>query len=219
MTVRGLLMTIGCLLIAAKDLDARAERPAAALRGVTPAMVERVLAAAPPLLLLQRRVMATAGLAPGDEEAWARRARRAAWLPRLQVGFRHDLTDTLDLSSKDSVSVSGSGVVIGPRASDLVAQSDRRLLFDVAAVWSLPELLFTTDSLAVSREGRERRAEGRELLRLATQLFSDYVRCRAVLECPGGCGARDPAAIRVRQMEAVGQLDALTAGWFSEAIR
>lgn len=190
-----------------------------ALHQIPLPVVNSVLANGPSLAALHHQILRAADLIPDATRIWARRAKQAAALPRLQLGFRQSLKDNYDLSSKDSVSVTSGGVVIGPRTNDLLVQGDRRMYFDMSATWSLGELLFTNDSLKVSQEARHRREEIRALLHAATQLYAEYQRLRVILAAhPRTSTAPDGAVWRLQLAETVGQLDALTDGWFSRAI-
>lgn len=131
---------------------------------------------------------------------WSKQARKAAWLPHLQVGTRHNLRDDFDLKLEDKVSVTSGGVVIGPRTSDFSEQSNRAFQFDVRAVWNLNELIFSPDSIFVSREARERRKEARVLLNDVNRWYFIWQR--------GGKDSQFAAA----------QLDAMSGGWFTDQL-
>jgi hypothetical protein len=159
---------------------------------------------------LHRAVIHHAESESARTNRWRRRVRWAALLPRLQVGVRHTLRDALDLNLQDKVSVSGSGVVIGPRASDFQERTDRNLQFDVRAIWSLQELAFNPDAILVSREARARRKEIRARLSEANRFFARWQqlwRRRAVR-----------GKLALERMFLQSELDALTGGWFSRRV-
>lgn len=201
------------------DIDERA------FRSLRPAVVEALLAEGPSITDLHRHVLAAAGIDRTEPERWRRSVRRAPLLPRLQFGMRHSLQDNIDLSVKDSVSVTSGGVVIGPRTNDLQERTDRNTYFDVRAVWALQELVFAPESLRVSHEARARRQEVRDLLHWATQLYAEYQRLRILRRAQDerlrardyGVAGSSHIVARLRLEEVTHELDGLTNGWFSQA--
>ena len=184
---------------------------------VAPTVVDAVLAEGPPLAVVHRQVLAAAGLLTDDAVEWRRKAKIAAVLPQFHVRYRRSFVDHVDLSVKDSISVSGSGVVVGPRASDISQRNDQNDIFEVRASWAFNELLFTNDSLHVSREARLRRVEIRELLQRATQLYVAWQRLRVVVSAKSTLPGVLLAA-RLHLIEVKGELDALTGEWFSRVV-
>jgi hypothetical protein len=148
---------------------------------------------------LHRVALGYAGLHRDAPVQWSRRAKWAAALPRLQIGGRHTFRDNFDVKLSDAVSVSGTGVVIGPRSSNLTEGNDRNIQLEVKALWQLNELIFSPDQIHISREARERRKERRQLLR---EVNHWYFQWRA-------------SATKRKRARAVAELDALTGGWFS----
>ncbi|MBI4237518.1 MAG: hypothetical protein HY696_03745 [Deltaproteobacteria bacterium] len=203
----------------------------AAARGavtIPPSLLERIPARVwlavqqglPPIGAVHAAALRHAGLRLDEPLEWARRARRAAALPRLQLGVRRNLNDTVDLRLSDEVSVSGGGVVVGPRSSNFTQQGDRNWQLDVRALWSLPELVFNGDALLISREARERRREARALLQEVNRLYFLYRQCRALIVAGAG-GALPAAATRSASAHVdlfAAELDALTGGWFAAQI-
>lgn len=217
-----ILCTIVLLVqsVAASAARARAGRTdAIPLPDLTPRQTADALRGLPSMVMLHRQVLAAADLTRDDATEWRRRARIAAALPQLALGYRHTFQDHLNLSLKDSVSVSGSGVVIGPRTSDLQERSDRNNAIEVRAVWALAELVHHPATLQVSQETRRRRMEIRDLLHLATQWYAEWQRLRLTLFASGirRAGA-DVVAAQIRCHEVAGELDGLTGGWFSVAV-
>lgn len=207
---------VGLLLFSSSAWSAARSRPSlmGVLFATVPAhAVRRVQQAAPSVRALHQAVRAAADLADREERRWGRRTRWAAAFPRLQIGVRQNLADDVNLHLDDTVSVSGSGVVIGPRASGFTQRSDRTLQLDVRALWDLQELVFSPDAVFVSREARERRREGQQRLHEANQLFTQWQVLRAWQLAPHG---EVPAAMVMQQLTFVqAELDALTDGWFS----
>lgn len=224
--VRALFTILCTIVLLVPPVAELAARPRAGrqpniipLPDMAPQQVQEVLQGLPSMVALHRQVLVAADLTNDDAAEWRRRARLAAALPQLAVGYRHTFQDHLDWSVKDSISVSGSGVVIGPRTSDVQERSDRNNAIEVRAVWALDELVYTPATLQVSQEARQRRAEIRELLHLATQWYAEWQRLRLTLLASGARRARaGVVAAGIRSAEVVGELDGLTDGWFSRAI-
>lgn len=158
--------------------------------------------APPPLVDVHHAALRHAGLDHDAPAQWQRRVRWAAALPRLQIGGRHTFQDNFDVRFSDEVSVSGSGVVIGPRSSNLAEGNDRNMQLEIKALWQLNELIFSPDQLHISREARERRKEMRGLLREVNHHYHQWRIARSA----------------VHRARATAELDALTGGWFSAAL-
>lgn len=219
-TMRSLCLALLIIFVTPNAWGATRAKPSlmgAILSTVSTNALVRVQKTSPPLSALHHAALRHAGLADRDDERWARRSKWAAAMPRLQVGIRQNLSDDLNLHLDDTVSVSGSGVVIGPRASDFTQRSDRNFQLDVRALWNLNELVFSPDTVFISREARERRREISAILHEANQLFTQWQALQAWMLAPD---AQIPITMVVQQQTFVqAELDALTGGWFSENIR
>lgn len=220
---RVLLIIVLCSVVPSADAQTarQATRWAELLAEVPAALMMQVQEQAPPIAEVHRAVLRQADLLLDAPQEWARRARWAAALPRLQLGFRQSLKDNFDLRLEDQVSVTGAGVVIGPRSSDFAEQSDRNLQLDVRALWNLNELAFTPDAIFVSREARERREEIRHVLSEANRLLFEWQRWQVLaLWATTHRPPRVPVATVQLQLAAVAaELDGLTGGWFSQALQ
>ncbi|MBI2343010.1 MAG: hypothetical protein HYV02_01535 [Deltaproteobacteria bacterium] len=184
----------------------------AAMARVTPLQMVQAQQQMPSMAALHAAVRAHAQLSSQTPVQWARRAKRAAWLPRLQLGTRYGFRDDLQLDLDDSVSVSGSGVVIGPRTSDFMSKNNRQWQFDLHALWDLNELMFTPDVIYISREARERRKELRGVLQEANRLYAQW-RALAAMQL-----AQTNGTIVSELDFLTAELDALTGGWFSKSL-
>ncbi len=157
------------------------------------------------------------GMDMSDMDTWKSRARWSAALPRLQAGFQRDLKDLISLSSRDSVSVSGGDVTVGPTQSNFDQNFNQGTAIDVKAVWYLNELLFNRDTLAVSSEKRDWMRERNRILQEVSEAF--FTRHRLLKELKS---KSDPIELREKKKMVLdqvnGTLDALTGGWFSKEI-
>ncbi len=214
-------MTCGVMLIliSSPGWAASRSRPALVpwLLTVLPStLLARAEAAAPSVSALHHAVLAHAGLNGDLPAVWSKRAKWAAALPRLQLGVRRNLRDDVNLRLEDEVSVSGSGVVIGPRSSDFTERSDRNVQLDIRALWNLNELLFSPDAIFISREARERRDEQRRLLQQANQWISQW---QVLMAAQCSADPRIPRTLVEQQRRFIAaELDGLTGGWFSTQV-
>ncbi len=173
----------------------------------------------PPLALLHDAALHAARISPHLPVRWAHRARWAAALPRVQAGVRSGLRANNNLKLQDNVSVSSAGVVIGPQSSDFTQFTNSATILDVRAIWSLNELVFSPDSILVSREARARRDETRTIFHLVDDALFAWQQWEMLARTPKRPHVDLPAlACRTRADRAAAELDALTDGWFSRTI-
>jgi len=150
-------------------------------------------------------------------ESWNKKSRWSAALPRLQTGFQKDLKDLVSLSSRDSVSVSGGSVTVGPTQNNFDQNFNQGTAIDIKAVWYLNELVFNRDTLAASSERRDWIRERHRVLQEATEAYFTRQRLQKELKQKGGSlETRERNKLLLDQMTAT--LDALTGGWFSSRL-
>lgn len=109
----------------------------------------------PPLDKLEAAALQRSGLDPAKVGRWQRNARRAVALPRLQVGYDEKSKIKNTAIIQDSISVTSSGITIGPESNRVDQDLGNDRGFEVKAIWSLDELLFNRDELDISREARD----------------------------------------------------------------
>lgn len=166
----------------------------------------------PPLEDLEASVLHNAGLDPQRIQDWEKKARWSAALPRVQVGWESNFLNQNTNVVQDSISVTSSGVTVGPESSrlDLDIQNNRDL--EVTAVWALDELVFNRDQLNISREARDLFFVRTKLL---DELHQTYFDLKSLLlqQAAPHFSASDPQwALQVeRRME---KLNSLTGGEF-----
>lgn len=142
----------------------------------------------PPIGAVLAAAYATAGLDHDPGSSWNRRARLGGLVPWVTVRTARDT------SWQDQHAAVGHGTSL-----------------EVRATWRLDRLVFDSHELQVSSIGAARR---RERQRLATRVIHSYFTWR---RAAGAAGAGDDR-VTSRLAEATAELDALTDGWFSEAI-
>lgn len=166
----------------------------------------------PPLEELEASVLERAGMDPRQIRNWEKKARWSAALPRVQLGWESSFLNQNTNVVQDSVSVTSSGVTVGPESNrlDLDIQNNRDLEF--TAVWALDELVFNREQLNISREARDLFFVRTRLLE---ELHQAYFDLKSMLLQPGASSSRSsdlPWALQVeRKME---KLNSLTGGEF-----
>ncbi len=174
-------------------------------------------AAEPSIQEVQQETVRTLGFDHKEIESWKKRSRLSAVLPRLQFGFERELKDVVSLSTKDSVSVTGGEVFIGPDENDFDQDFNQGTSFDVKAVWMLNELIFNRDSLAASNERRDWIREKNRALQEVTEAY--FTRRRLIDELKS---RKEPLEVREKRKLLLDQMnamiDAYTNGWFSGEI-
>lgn len=175
------------------------------------------IASEPTVLEVQQEAIRYLGFDQREMDGWKSRARWAAALPKLQVGFDRDLRDVVSLTTRDTVSVTGGEVFIGPDQRNFDQDFNQVTSFEVKAVWDLDALIFSRDSLAVSSEKRDWVRERSRTLQDVTEAY--FTRKRLLREVKGGS---DPLLIREKKKflldQASGTLDAYTGGWYSRRV-
>lgn len=171
----------------------------------------------PTIQEIQAQTIRYSGYNQRELDGWNKKVRWAAALPRLQVGFDRDLKDVVSLSTRDTVSVTGGNVQVGPDENKFDKNFNQGTSIGVKALWYLDELVFNRDLLAVSGERREWVRERARGLEAVTEAF--FVRKRLMKELETG---RDPLPVREQKKLMIdqmnGKIDAQTGGWFSEEL-
>lgn len=155
---------------------------------MTRARVDHVRACAPPVAAVIAAAYRAAGLAGDPTTSWRRRSRLSALLPYVSVRAGQNQA-WRDVSD--------------PTISHGVA-------FDLRAAWRLDQLVFDPNEPRIAMLDVARRRERRRVASLAIHLYFDWLAARAAAE--------DDVAAGLDAREKLAALDALTAGWFSEAL-
>ena len=88
-------------------------------------------------------------------DALEKKMKKAPWLPTLYAGYDLSTKKTSDISITDNISVSSSGVTIGPDDNNWSQNVYDYNVFRIRAVWELNELVFPSDSLSVQKQKQE----------------------------------------------------------------
>ncbi|HEX5062103.1 MAG TPA: hypothetical protein VFV99_22190 [Kofleriaceae bacterium] len=155
---------------------------------ITNAMIERIATFAPPIASVVAAAYRAGGVADDPTPSWRRRSRLAALVPMVSVRAGQNQA----WRDVDDPTIShGVGI-------------------DVRASWRLDQLLFDRDEPRIAMLDVARRRERRRLAAQAIHLYYDWVAARVAAD----------ADIRAEldAQEKAAELDALTAGWFSQAL-
>lgn len=164
----------------------------------------------PPIEAVYKEALRYAGLDPGEISRWRRRSRKAALFPRLQVGLDRRLRNNLSLDIKDSISLSGGNVTVGPAAQSSESDNNNDVSLEMKAVWYLDQLLFSSGDVEISQEARSLARERERLLQDVRGYY--FQRERLLQEKP-----TSGSAIELAEVNAA--LDALTGGWFGRRLK
>ncbi|MFH1874024.1 MAG: hypothetical protein ABH859_02435 [Pseudomonadota bacterium] len=184
-------------------------------------------AEAPPIGQVQQQALNYAGFDNQEPQKWKKRARISALLPRFQADYSHRVKNLVDVNIDDNVYVGSSGIVVGPEESGYSEGSDLYQSFGVRAVWSLNELLFSRDSLAVSQQALKIMRERNLLLEIVNKHYYERKKLLgeiAILSQANQQQKNNPKLkhqLFLKQItfeQETANLDALTGGWFSQQL-
>lgn len=166
----------------------------------------------PDLSQLEPAALNHAGMNPEQIERWQRGTKWAAALPQLQVGWESRSVNQNTTIIQDSLSVTSSGITVGPESNRADIDLSNNRDFEIKAVWALDELMFNRDQLYISREARDLYLVR---TRLIGQLHDDYYKLKSLLLA----AQLDPSQSRdghwrLQVERKVNQLDSLTGGEF-----
>lgn len=168
----------------------------------------------PTLHQLERAALTYSGTDPQEIRHWKSRARWAAALPKVMVGYDKKAYTQINNTIQDSVSVSSSGVTLGPPETKLDQNDNLNRGFEVKATWDLSELIFTNNSLAISSESRYRTMVRGQVLE---ELHQVYFERKKILLKEEGKKIEDMSQMtRLHLEELEAKLDSLTGDYFSK---
>jgi hypothetical protein len=155
---------------------------------ITSAMVERIATLAPPVRDVVAAAYRTAGVGDDPIASWRRRSRWSALIPLVSARAGQNQAWR---DVEDPTISHGVGL-------------------DVRAAWHLERLLYDPNEPRIAMLDVARRRERRRVAALAIHLYFDWVAARVA--------ANADVRAELEAQEKLAELDALTAGWFSEAL-
>jgi hypothetical protein len=159
------------------------------------------------LTAARTKAVSLAMVEPDRARSYVDRARHAAWLPelRLRVDRRFGRSESLDVPSTSTATTSPLGV-------DTV--DDVR--YEARVTWDLARLVFSNDELAAQAQTMHMAEMRRDIEVTVSRLYFERRRLRTERLTTGTLERSLRRDLRVREIEA--ELDALSAGGFSECI-
>lgn len=163
---------------------------------------------------LEKAALRYSDLESQEIQKWKSRSQWSAALPRVMVGYEQRAAIQVNNSLQDSVSVSNSGVTIGPPESSLDQDNNFNRGFEAKAYWDLNELVFSKNSLAIASEARYRQIIRSQLLEDLHQAY--FERKKLLIQTRNKPTEEWTAGMRIRLEEIEAKLDAMTGGAFSK---
>lgn len=181
----------------------------------------------PSIVEVQKVVLGYHNLEEKEVSQWKKRAKLSALLPRFQVSYDRRVKNDVDIDIGNNVYVGSSGVTVGPDEGTYSENSNSDQNVGVKAVWYLGELIFNPEQLDISRESRNLIRERQMLLAEVNKHYYERKRLRGIINGlesgkipPAKKSTRDKDIFlaSVKLEEETAALDALSGGWFSNAI-
>jgi hypothetical protein len=183
--------------------EAEVTPPSTALAAARSARLLALLADGEPTVEeVQRAAAARVRVDDGAMDSWERRARAAAWLPRLSLEYRHDERATRVVGLNGNVE--SDYVRLSP--GDQVA---------VRAAWDLDRLVFAPEELRAAATAAQLVRRREEVVERATRLYFERRRLRLRLALSPPDGTLERAEREIAVDAAGAELDALTGGLLS----
>lgn len=182
---------------------------------------------APPVQEVQQVALQYARIDAQDAAKWKKKAKVAAALPRLQFDYGGLFRNNVNVNVNENVYVGSDNVVIGPEEGSYKSSADTSHDIGIRAVWALNELIFTRDSLYVSREALNIMRERAALLNAVNQHYFDRKKLIGEMEelrkmkVQGAEIKKKEHALFLKGLameKESAALDALTGGWFSSQL-
>jgi len=173
----------------------------------------------PDLMATAQAAYRYAGLDGNPVKEWRKKARQSAALPSLSLSVDTGYLNRANFNVQDSISVNSTGVTVGPAANNSNQYLTNQTMFTAKAVWSLSDVIFHRQTLAMERENRNRIADRQKLLDQINQLYHERIRLKAAIlsrRQNAHAESAEQAALQAALMQVTGELNLLTGGWFSE---
>lgn len=166
---------------------------------------------------VQRRALEWANVHQDRVPGWYRQVRLSAALPRFRVqgDIRTRDTQQLDLTQNFNI-----GEIVEPTGSRTLDRDNSYTQYDVRgfAQWELSELVWDNAIIRIATENQRIVRMRQDILNTVTSLYFERRQRQIDLElnAPTDLQARLRATLAIQQLTA--NLDALTGGWFAEAV-
>ncbi len=168
----------------------------------------------PTLHQLEKAALRYGNVDPEEIAHWKTRAKWSPLFPKVYVSYDQKAANQINNSIQDSVSVTSTGVTLGPPESSLNQDNNLNRGFEVRATWDLDTLIFNKELLSLSSEARYRNSMRAQIL---SELQQTYFERKKLLQREEG-NSRDTLSsstqIQLEELEA--KLDSLTGGFFTK---
>ncbi len=165
---------------------------------------------------LEQIALKKSGLRPEEVLNWKKRARWSAILPRVATGYDQKGSTQINNTIQDSISVTSSGVSIGPPDKSLKQDNNFNRDFSVKAYWDLNELIFNHDELSVSAEARSRKLVNNQIIDDLHQAY--FERKKILSQHPQLKREELSKTLQFRLEELEAKIDSLTDGEFLKSV-
>lgn len=192
------------------------------LTGLSERWVAAAQAGEPDLLAVERAAMEHAQLADDPSRDWRKKARQSAALPTLSLSVDTGYLNRANFNVQDSISVTSSGVAIGPDANTINQYATNQTMFTAKAVWSLPDTLFHRQTLAIEQQVRSRFSDRAKVSERISALYFERLHLKSILMATRRHPARYPmdrVALMTALQKVTGELNLMTGGWFGTQLK
>lgn len=188
-----------------------------ALAGSSEHWVAIAQADEPAILDVERAAMEHAQLADDPSRDWRKKARQSAALPTLSLSVDTGYLNRANFNVQDSISVTTSGVTVGPDSNNINQYATNQTMFTAKAVWSLPDTLFHRQTLAIEQQVRSRFNDRAKVSERISSLYYERLHLKSLLMATRKFPGRhrmDRLALMTALQKVTGELNLMTGGWF-----
>lgn len=213
-------------LLIHQSLEAAVHRKASAavanLTGLSEQWVAIAQSGEPELLDVEHAALEHSQLAGDPSRDWRKKARQSALLPTLSVGVDTGYLNRANFNVQDSISVTTSGVTVGPDSNNINQYATNQTMFTAKAVWSLPDTIFHRQTLAIEQQARSRFNDRAKVSERISTLYYERLRLKSILLATRKESASYPldrVALMTALQKATGELNLMTGGWFGMQLK
>ena len=152
---------------------------------------------------------------------WERQVKKTALLPRLQMDLQRNVGNDINIDVGDSVSVSSSGVTVGPSQQQQTQKNNEDFNIEIKAVWFLDQLLYSKDRLEISQEARYLSEARQRVLNDVRKYYFQRENALKEIKLLRKSNA-NLSLVEIKELgvvEATAALDGMTGGWFSQQLK
>ena len=216
------VLTIAMVILLPVAGFSKEKSPRITLIGLSEEWVLRAQQGEPSLLDVERMALVHAQLDSDPAREWRKKSRLSAALPNLSVGVETGYLNRANFNVQDSIAVNSSGVTIGPEANNTNQYATNQTMVTARATWSLPDVVFHRQTLAIEREIRNRMSDREKLSEKVSAVYHERLRLKSILLATRQNPQRhtmDRISIMAALQKVTGDLNLLTGGWFDDQLK